>query len=116
MPKLRKVRHQEHHRDFMSTWNEGGVSIEPPPEHVFELMIAGTVLVFVDEKQVREACHFFGEKMRPSGRGGNPPFEHYWHPWFARLPKDVLKRTNREKIWRALRNGIAEYFDQAVDK
>ena len=72
------------------------------------------MLVFVDEKQVREACHFFGEKMRPSGKGGNPPFEHYWHPWFARLPKNVLKRTNREKILRALRNGIAEYFDEEI--
>lgn len=96
----------------MSTWNEGGVPPrDPSPEYVFELRIAGTVLIFMDEKQVREACSFFGARIRPSARGGNPPHEHYWHPWFARLPKKVLKRTNREKILRALRNGIAEHFD-----
>ncbi|MEO0858067.1 MAG: hypothetical protein AAFY55_14575 [Bacteroidota bacterium] len=43
--------------------------------------------------------------------GPNPPYEHYWHVWYGRLPKGVLKRTNREKIQKALSNGIAEFFD-----
>ncbi|MEO1075595.1 MAG: hypothetical protein AAFX41_06470 [Bacteroidota bacterium] len=78
---------------------------------MYELCIAGTTLVFVDEQQVREAEAYFSKKLRPPTAMRPPHREHYWHVWYGRLPKGVLKRTNREKIQKALSNGIAEFFD-----
>ena len=93
----------------MSTWNEGGGELAPNTEWVFELPIAATTLVFVSEDQVREAEAFFGKRLRPPSASYTAR-EHYWHPWFARLPAKVLKSTNRPKIAKALANGISEHF------
>lgn len=111
MAHLYKTEYRDNHMDYMSTNCEGGFPLKHPPSHVYELRVAGTTLVFVDEQQVREAEAYFSKKLRPSTRGPNPPYEHYWHVWYGRLPKGVLKRTNREKILKALSNGIGEFFD-----
>ncbi|MEL6443607.1 MAG: hypothetical protein AAF089_14335 [Bacteroidota bacterium] len=111
MARLYKVDYRDDHMDYMSTYNEGGVPPKSPPSHVYELRVAGTTLVFINEQQVREAEAYFSKKLRPLTGGPNPPYEHYWHVWYGRLPKGVLKRTNREKIQKALSNGIAEFFD-----
>ncbi len=110
MARLRKIPYSDHHRDYMSTYNEGGIRPKLPTEYVFELRIAHTTLIFINKAQLLEAQDFFATIQRPSGRGPNPPFEHYWHIWYARLPKGVLKRSNRTKILKALENGLEEYF------
>ena len=93
----------------MSTWTEGGGPLPSNTDHVYELSFAGTTLVFVDEDQVREAEAFFDNQLRPASAAYTAR-EHYWHPWFARLPAKVLKSTNRPKIAKALANGISEHF------
>lgn len=110
MPNVRRLPFEaSKHRDFMSTLNEGGVSPESPPTHVFEFGYQGELLVFMNIGRLRMAYEYFSAKLRPSGAGSPPPFEHYWHPWFARLPKTLLKGSNRERIARALERALVEF-------
>lgn len=104
----------ENHRDYMSSLTEGGIEIEKPHfikgvPYVFTLEIGKTNLVFKDIEQLKEARSFFEKIIRPSTVGNPPPYEHHWHIWYGRLPKNVLKDSNREKILKAISKAIIQY-------
>lgn len=102
------------HRDYMSSLIEGGIEIEKPHlirgvPFVFTLDISKTCLVFKDITQLKEAKNFFEQTLRPSTVGEPPPFEHHWHVWYGRLPKEVLKSSNKEKILKAINKALIKY-------
>ena len=104
------------HLDYMSHTIESGTDIKNPHlikgvPYVFTLEIGKTLLVFKDVAQLKEAKSFFERKIRPSTVGDPPLYEHHWHVWFGRLPKDVLKATNRHKILKAINNALEKYVD-----
>lgn len=111
--KLIKYNPKEHF-DYVSFENEGGTDIKNPHlikgvPYVFTLEIGKTMLVFKDITQLKEAKLFFEKKIRPSTIGNPPPFEHHWHVWFGRLPKNILKATNNDKILKAINNALEKY-------
>ncbi|MCP4393987.1 MAG: hypothetical protein GY804_06955, partial [Alphaproteobacteria bacterium] len=63
---------------------------------------------FVSIDQVKECKAFFEQKVHTSTRGGNPPYEHYWHPWYCKLPKGITKDVKRQKVLKVL--------NQIIDK
>lgn len=104
------------HRDYMSSLVEGGIEIKTSHlikgiPHVFTLEISKTLLVFKDITQLKEARDFFERKLRPSTSGNPPPFEHFWHVWYGRLPKNALKSSNKEKVLNAINNALERYAD-----
>lgn len=104
----------EIHLDYMSFVNEGGVSIKSPhiikgKKFVFVLTIGEESLIFKDIAQIKEAKDFFERKLRPSTVSNPPPYEHFWHIWFGRLPKKALKASNRDKILKAINLALEKY-------
>lgn len=104
----------EIHRDYMSSSNEGGIKIKNPHlvkgiPHVFTLEVGKTCLVFKNINHMKEAKEFFEKLLRPSTTGSPPPHEHYWHIWYARLPKNILKASNRDKIFKAISSALIKY-------
>lgn len=98
----------------MSSLIKGGTEIEKfhlikGIKYIFTLEIGKTLLVFKDIAELKEAKDFFEKIIRPSTLGNSPPFEHHWHIWYGRLPKNVLKASNREKILKALIIGLEKY-------
>jgi hypothetical protein len=95
------------HSDFMSTYNEGGIPIEKSRDNLVEKWVyfaevSNFVFQFKDLDQVRECKAYFEQKVHPSTAGDHPPFEHYWHPWYCRLPKGITKENKRVKVLKAL--------------
>ncbi|MBC7797098.1 MAG: hypothetical protein H7Z37_09525 [Pyrinomonadaceae bacterium] len=104
----------EIHFDYMSSFNESGIAIENPhlikgKRFVFVLTIGGKSLIFKDVAQMKEAKDFFERKLRPSTIGNPPPYENFWQIWFGRLPKKVLKASNKEKILKAINSALEKY-------
>ena len=98
----------------MSSLVEGGIEIKNPHlikgvPYVFTLEVNNVSLIFKDITQLKEAKTFFEKNLRPSTVGEPPPFEHYWHIWFGRLPKNILKASNREKMLKAINKAIIQY-------
>ena len=99
------------HFDFISSSGCGGVQIKKPlvinnEEVVIVLNIKEHQLIFTDFNQLLQAKDFFKLKLRPSDRGTLNKLEHYWQIWHNRLPKEVIKGSNKEKIVNAIDNFI----------
>lgn len=103
------------HRDYMSTYVEGGIPVEPSRDNLLEKWIYftrvdGFDLQFASLDQVRECREYFSQKLHPSGRNREQnPHEHFWHPWFARLPKGMMKTKNRDLVIKAMDAILAKW-------
>lgn len=100
------------HSDFMSLYNEGGVPVEKARDNLLEQWVyiaevANFTFQFASLEQVRECKAYFEKTIHPSTKGSHPPFEHYWHPWYCKLPKGITNKHNRQKVLKAL-NSILE--------
>ena len=104
----REIADPAKHRDYMSTYVEGGIPVEPRADNlvkkwVYFTSVDGFVFQFASLEQVRECRDYFSQKHHPSGRNPNQnPHEHYWHPWFERLPKGMMKEKNRLLVIKAM--------------
>lgn len=104
----REIADPEKHRDFMSTTVEGGIPIKKSRDNLIEkwvyfAKVNDFVFQFADLDQVREARAYFSRKIHPSTMNKNYiPHEHYWHPWYAKLPKGLTKEKNRIKVLKSL--------------
>lgn len=103
----REIADPKKHSDFMSTNNEGGVPIDKSRDNLIEKWVylaevCNFKFQFASLDQVKECKEYFERKLQPTTRGSHPPFEHYWHPWFCKLPKGITKETNRQKVLKAL--------------
>jgi len=92
----------------MSTHNEGGIPIEKSSDNliqkwVYIAEVCNFTFQFASIEQVKECKQYFTEKTHSSTRDNSyPPHEHYWHPWYCKLPKGIIKETNRLKVVKAL--------------
>ena len=98
----------------MSTYNEGGVPVERSRDNlvkkwVYLADVCRFTFQFVSIEQVKECKAYFEKKVHPSTRGGNPPHEHYWHPWYSKLPKGMNKGVKREKVLKALNQILSKW-------
>jgi hypothetical protein len=102
------------HSDFMSTFNEGGVPIEKSRDNLIQKWIylanvCNFTFQFSSIQQVKECVVYFEKKTHPRTIGDHPPYEHYWQPWYCKLPKGITKGAKREKVLKAL-NQILEQW------
>ena len=103
------------HNDFMSSYVEGGVPIEKSRDNlidkwVYFIDVCNFTFQFANINQVREAKNYFEQKTHKSNMEIGPsPIEHYWHPWFCKLPKGITKETKRLKVLKALNKALKEW-------
>ncbi len=103
----REIADPKKHSDFMSTYNEGGVPIAASTDNLIEKWVylaevCNFTFQFASLEQVKECKEYFKKKVHPSTRDKHPPHEHYWHPWYCKLPKGINKGVKRQKVIKAL--------------
>lgn len=100
------------HVDFMSFRNEGGVSIKKPVSNlisqwIYFIEFEGAVFQFVNLDQVNEFKEYFKLKVHPSTRELWANSEHYWHPWYCRLPKGIKRNVKRFKLLKLIDQALS---------
>lgn len=105
------------HRDFMSNQVEGGMPIEASRDNLIEKWVyfaevKDFVFQLASLQQVRECKAYFVQKIHPSTMNANHnPHEHYWHPWYAKLPKGMVGEKQRHKVVKAMDAILAKWGD-----
>ncbi|RFA26259.1 hypothetical protein CAI21_17420 [Alkalilimnicola ehrlichii] len=110
----REIADPKKHRDFMSSFTEGGIPVEKSRDNlvskwVYLAHVCNFTFQFVSLDQVRECKAYFEQKTHPSTRGPHPPWEHYWHPWYCKLPKGINKGVKRQKVVKVLNEILAKW-------
>ncbi len=96
------------HRDFMSNTVEGGRSVAKSRDNLIEKWVYfaevnGFVFQFAGIDQALECKKYFEQKVHPSTvEKDHNTHEHYWHPWYSKLPKGMTKNKNRLKVIKAI--------------
>ncbi|NIB44801.1 hypothetical protein HBA55_34795 [Pseudomaricurvus alkylphenolicus] len=103
----REIADPKKHSDFMSTYNEGGIPVKKSRDNLIEKWVylaevCGFTFQFASIEQVKECKAYFEKKVHPSTRDIHPPHEHYWHPWYCKLPKGINGGTKRQKVLKTL--------------
>ncbi len=111
----REEKDSQKHKDFMTHYDIGGTPITRGKDNliadwVYFAEVEGFVFQFTNLEQVKECKRYFEQKIHFSTKGYHPPYEHYWQPWYCRLPKGIVKRNKRKKVLRVL-NKILEKWD-----
>lgn len=103
------------HRDFMRGYQDaGGLPIDAPRDNLLDFWayfvdVAGFTFQFVSVDQIHEALCYFEAKVHPNTKENNNGLEHYWQPWFCRLPPGIKSEAKRIKIVKALNAAFTEY-------
>jgi len=103
------------HRDFMRGHQDaGGMPIAAPRDNLLDVWVyfvevAGFTFEFTSVDQICEALRYFEERVHPSTKGYNDGLEHYWQPWYCRLPPGIRAETKRRRVVKALKSALAEY-------
>jgi len=110
----REIADPEKHRDFMSTYNEGGAIVHKSRDNLIEkwvylVDVCNFTFQFVNLDQVKECIKYFEKKVHPSTIDEHPPYEHYWQPWFCKLPKGINKDVKRQKVLKALNQVVEKW-------
>ncbi len=103
----REIADPAKHLDFMSTRNEGGVPIEASKDNLIEKWVyfanvCNFTFQFASIKQVKDCKLYFSKSVHCSTRESGHKLEHYWHPWYSRLPKGINKGSNKKKVIKLL--------------
>jgi hypothetical protein len=103
------------HTDFMSTHNEGGIPVKAPKDNlidkwVYFVEVFNFTFQFVGIEQVKQCKEYFSKSIHPSSRESGHDLEHYWHPWYSKLPKGINKGVRRLKVLKSL-DQILEKWD-----
>jgi hypothetical protein len=91
----------------MSTRNEGGIPVEASRDNLIEKWVyfadvCNITFQFASIEQVQECKSYFSTPVQASTKETGHELEHYWHPWYSKLPKGINKRSKREKVLKAL--------------
>lgn len=103
------------HRDFMLGHQDaGGLPVETPrdnllSEWIYFVNVAGFTFQFASTDQIHEALRYFGQKTHPTTSEYNNGLEHYWQPWYCRLPPGIKSERKRTKVVKALKAALTEY-------
>jgi hypothetical protein len=102
------------HCDFMSTRNEGGLPVQSS-EHklvtkwVYLIEVDGFTFQFISLEQAIECKAYFSSKTHPSTREAGHVWEHYWHPWYCKLPKGMTRTAKRKKLIKTIDSLLNRY-------
>ena len=64
---------------------------------------------FANLNQVQECKAYFSEKTHASTREEGHDLEHYWHPWFSKLPPGIKKSSKKQKVIKVLDQILEEW-------
>ena len=103
----REIADPSKHRDFMSTRNEGGNAVKASRDNLIEKWVyfadvSNFTFQFSDINQDVECRDYFTKTIHASTKEKGHDLEHYWHPWYSRLPKGINKGVRRVKVLKAL--------------
>ena len=95
----------------MRTMNEGGIKISKARDNLIEkwvyfVNVCNFTFQFASIEQIEECKQYFEKKIHPSTRGYHPPYEHYWHHWYSKLPKGITKLGKRKKVIKQLEKAL----------
>ena len=99
----------------MSSETEGGYAIPKSRDNliikwVYFAEVSGFTFQFANMNQVLECKSYFEQKTHPSTiQENHNGLEHYWHPWYCKLPKGMVKNKNRLKVLKAMDKIIKEW-------
>ena len=102
------------HRDFMKGFQDAGGLPRSPvrdsmiPAWAYFVTVAGFTFEFASVAQIEECLEYCREKVHPSTRE-RVQYDHFWNPWFSRLPKGLLRGNKRERVVAALERALAEF-------
>ena len=110
----REIANPEKHRDFMSNHNEGGIEVKKSRDNlikkwVYFADVCNFTFQFASISQVQECKSYFEKKTHASTIDYHPPWEHYWHPWYCKLPKGINKGVKRQKVIKALNQILKQW-------
>ncbi|OUS29455.1 hypothetical protein A9Q99_10200 [Gammaproteobacteria bacterium 45_16_T64] len=110
----REIADPKKHVDFMSTRNEGGIPIVASRDNLIEKWVyfanvCDFTFQFSSLDQVVECKEYFSNSVHPSTKERGHDLEHYWHPWYAKLPKGINKGSKREKVIKSLNEIIGKW-------
>ena len=91
----------------MSSNQEGSIPIPKSRSNLIEKWVylanvCDFTFQFADLEQVRECKAYFEQNTHPSTIGSHPPYEHYWQPWYCKLPKGINKGAKKQKVLKVL--------------
>ncbi len=94
------------HKDFMNSYVLGGIPVEKRDNLIIDWVyfaeVEGFIFQFISLEQVKECKTYFEQKTHSSTKAFHPPYEHYWQPWYCRLPKGITKKNKKRKVLKAL--------------
>ena len=110
----RELADPKKHSDFMSSSIEGGMPVSKSrsnlvPKWVYLADVYNFTFQFASIEQVRQCIAYFESKTHPSTISQHPPHEHYWHPWYCKLPKGINKGVRKQKVLKVLKQIIARW-------
>lgn len=103
-------------RDYMSSYDETGVAIVAPKDNlvkkwVYFLEIFDFCFTFASISQIKEAKEYFEKKTYPSNKNFCPN-EHFWNPWYCRLPKGFMRENKKKQILKELNKMLRKWGDE----
>ncbi len=64
---------------------------------------------FQSIEELRYCLGYFRIKIHPSDRYARVDREHYWQPWYQRLPQYLFEEPKRKKVVAALERALADF-------
>ncbi|WDE08573.1 hypothetical protein SG34_032130 [Thalassomonas viridans] len=103
----REIADPNKHSDFMNNHSEQGIPISKSRDNLVEkwvylVEVCNFTFQFADLEQVKACKSYFEQKVHPSTIRNHPPHEHYWQPWYCKLPKGITREGKRQKVIKAL--------------
>ena len=110
----REIADPTKHLDFMSTRDEGGVPIEASKDNLIEKWVyfanaCNFTFQFASIEQVKDCKLYFSKSAHKSTRETGHELEHYWHPWYSKLPKGINRASNKKKVIKVLDQILAQW-------
>ena len=102
------------HIDYMADHSIGGRSPVAPRDSlltpdVYFVDVCSFTFQFQSIEQLRHCLSYFQIKIHPSGREAHVNYEHYWQPWYQRLPQYLFEEPKRKKVVVALERAQADF-------
>jgi len=103
-------------RDYMSSYDETGIVIVASKDNlvkkwVYFLEIFDFCFTFASIDQIKEAKEYFEKKTHPSNKAFRPN-EHFWNPWYCRLPKGFMRENKKKQIVKELNKMLRKWADE----
>ncbi|WP_444942480.1 hypothetical protein ACJJI3_11135 [Microbulbifer sp. ZKSA004] len=103
----RETADPQKHIDYISTRNEGGVTVKASRDNLIDNWVyfataCNFTFQFSSIDQVQECKDYFLKSIHPSTQEAGHDLEHYWHPWYSKLPKGINKGVKRQKVIKVL--------------